>query len=371
MATQALHFKIDGDGFTDLVRQIYHFENNPDKAMQILANVKELPVEDAYAVLQGDARFVSVDDGKRIKLVPGVDTEFKETLVEHAKYKETVVKREKAELEILVAGGDIYNRARDYGSSEDAAVMHMQNFVDKMHEDNVIDVATIKKSAEQKVSFIRLKKQPIEIENTWFKDEDRDIRAMEQGLAARKAIVELAEFTKRENKHNLFLGKREIEGHLLCQPCPEYTEGSDHCYKEWFASCHKFKEFAGQYAVNVKPYAMRGRVYLEEKPWMDNIIKPDDVFEVVEIFRTLIRKSVLDEYINHIVDRLKSANQKVEHKTEIWYNIEEKEDLRRKLHHDILFEAGFEIAQLDYGSCAFRAAVESYVENRVKELGGF
>lgn len=87
---QKLHFKI-GLGINTLIRDIYWFEDNQTKAMNILETFIGITLTQCMDLLNGDAEFVPNDDGT-VNLVYKEDKEFKKKLQEH---KEFIKNREK------------------------------------------------------------------------------------------------------------------------------------------------------------------------------------------------------------------------------------------------------------------------------------
>ena len=86
------HFRVDAEGITDLVRQIFHYEDNPEKALDILNCFRGIPLEDAYAIINGDAR-LSSPNGVTFHVDHEPDDEFIINLTGHKEWKKGADKR--------------------------------------------------------------------------------------------------------------------------------------------------------------------------------------------------------------------------------------------------------------------------------------
>jgi len=101
--THEVPFKVNGTSITDIARDIYFFQHRENAALQILAQFEGLPLDTAYEIINGNAKLVSVDDGKNVKVVFEEDKEFKKQLTEVRenlkKQKEVVEEHQKVSLE--------------------------------------------------------------------------------------------------------------------------------------------------------------------------------------------------------------------------------------------------------------------------------
>lgn len=83
---ETLHFTL-GEGIDDLVRQAYWFENRKEWAMSILKCLRGITEAQKMAVLEGNARLIPTEGGKRLKLVFRPDEKFKKKLVKHEEWR--------------------------------------------------------------------------------------------------------------------------------------------------------------------------------------------------------------------------------------------------------------------------------------------
>jgi len=76
--SEALHFRVDGPGITNLIRQIYLYEDK-DKAWNMIGTMGEITVDQCIKVFMGDAEFQNPkeNDGT-LNYVTKIDKEWKE-----------------------------------------------------------------------------------------------------------------------------------------------------------------------------------------------------------------------------------------------------------------------------------------------------
>jgi len=91
--TKQFCFRVDGKSLTYLIRQIFHYENNPEKALEILKCLHGITLESSYAVINGDAQLVSYDGGITLQIVEESDEIFKKELAAHKDWKKNAEKR--------------------------------------------------------------------------------------------------------------------------------------------------------------------------------------------------------------------------------------------------------------------------------------
>lgn len=96
---QKLHFKI-GSGINQLIRDIYWFEDNKSKAMNILETFVGITLTQSRDLLNGDAQFEPNDDGT-VNLVYKEDKEFKKSLQDHQTFLEKNKQEKLKEIEEL------------------------------------------------------------------------------------------------------------------------------------------------------------------------------------------------------------------------------------------------------------------------------
>jgi len=96
---QKLHFKI-GSGINQLIRDIYWFEDNKAKAMNILETFVGITLTQSMDLLNGNAQFEPNDDGT-VNLVYKEDKEFKKSLQDHQTFLENNKEEKLKEIEEL------------------------------------------------------------------------------------------------------------------------------------------------------------------------------------------------------------------------------------------------------------------------------
>ena len=91
MKTKKLHFKVCGEGLTDLIRQIYLYEDK-EKAWNIIGTLNGITIEQAKSILLGDAKLISIKDGTELQIVEEVDKKWKEEY--NAKLQSLIIEEE-------------------------------------------------------------------------------------------------------------------------------------------------------------------------------------------------------------------------------------------------------------------------------------
>jgi hypothetical protein len=163
------------------------------------------------------------------------------------------------------------------------------------------------------------------------------------------------------------------------------------------ALMRKFSEFAELYETNnwayydmdskerirhsleteiSNPYKLRWLDFCAGKNWIDESkYRDDDEIEVIDFHCLPVRKKLLDEYVNHIIDRLRKVRKKElreydEAKIDFW-GIRELEEIRRDLHGRLMVEAGFDPMKerITAEANVFKAFVEVYLEKKARTFG--
>ncbi len=98
MTSGKLHFRVCGEGIVDICRQIYHFEDDKVKALDIMSCFDTLTIGNVYRVLNGDAKLVTSDDGESVIYIPEEDLEFKAELLKREQCVERIKRLEEEEL---------------------------------------------------------------------------------------------------------------------------------------------------------------------------------------------------------------------------------------------------------------------------------
>jgi hypothetical protein len=80
------HFRVNGNGITNIVRDIYHFQHREDAALQILSQFAGISLDTAYEVINGNAKLESINNGEEVKVVYEEDIPFKKLVTEHREY---------------------------------------------------------------------------------------------------------------------------------------------------------------------------------------------------------------------------------------------------------------------------------------------
>lgn len=89
MESVELHITVDGQGLTDLVRQMYCYENNEWKAFKILKHLDGITMDQATKVCEGYARFENGEDGK-LDYIEEKDREFLKAYKKHRDWVKNV-----------------------------------------------------------------------------------------------------------------------------------------------------------------------------------------------------------------------------------------------------------------------------------------
>jgi hypothetical protein len=90
MQTQDLFIKIEGKYLTNLVRQLYCYENDKAGAYTVLECLKGISIEQARKVCEGFAHLQETSDGKQMQYIEETDYEFRKKYETHAKWLITV-----------------------------------------------------------------------------------------------------------------------------------------------------------------------------------------------------------------------------------------------------------------------------------------
>lgn len=83
---QALHFTV-GEGINDLVRQAYWFEQRKKWAMDVLDCFRGITESQKMAILEGNARLIPIEEGRRMRLMYRPDEKFKAKLRRYKKWE--------------------------------------------------------------------------------------------------------------------------------------------------------------------------------------------------------------------------------------------------------------------------------------------
>lgn len=166
---------------------------------------------------------------------------------------------------------------------------------------------------------------------------------------------------------------------LICTKCP------DACMTEvapgrmepkcghWYATCCNYPVLARTLPVS-EPYTIPEVQYYLGKsycPFHFPEKSPETTVEVIDICFVPVRKKLVDEYVNHVVDRLRGLRRKLSpvERERMFLRVHELEDLRRQLHSAVATDAGFDMWETSEEACAFKYALEGYVEMRAHQFG--
>jgi len=124
------------------------------------------------------------------------------------------------------------------------------------------------------------------------------------------------------------------------------------------------------------PYKVRWLDFCAGKNWIDEKqFHSDDEIEVIDFHCLPVRKSILDEYVHNIIDRLRKVRKKElrfydEAKIDFW-GIHELEEIRRELHGRLMVEAGLDPQRerITAEANVFKAMVEVYLEKKARVFG--
>jgi hypothetical protein len=124
------------------------------------------------------------------------------------------------------------------------------------------------------------------------------------------------------------------------------------------------------------PYKIRWLDFCAGKNWIDKKqFREDDEIEVIDFHCLPVRKSILDEYVHHIIDRLRKVRKKElrfhdEAKIDFW-GIRELEEIRRDLHGRLMVETGLDPhrERITAEANVFKAMVEVYLEKKARLFG--
>lgn len=94
---KTVHFKV-GDGFTDLVRQIFWYEDKY-RGYKLLDTLNGITIGQKEAVLEGDAHLEPTEDGCGMNLIYKEDKKFKKELADHKIFVKEQEERKKIEEE--------------------------------------------------------------------------------------------------------------------------------------------------------------------------------------------------------------------------------------------------------------------------------
>ncbi len=118
MTSGTLRFRVCGEGIVDLCRQIYHFEDDKIKALDIMSCFDKLSIGNVYRVINGDAKLITSDDGESVIYIQEEDLEFKAELLKRKQYLERI-KRIEEEPTLNEDGNMIYETPDYIVSCED------------------------------------------------------------------------------------------------------------------------------------------------------------------------------------------------------------------------------------------------------------
>lgn len=298
-----LHFKIDGKWFTSFVRSLFHYEEKKELALKSLSCIEGLSINEAYAVLNGDAEFEN--DGNLFALVMREDTEFKQKLAAH---NEFIEKRKKEQIV----------EDEEYGEC-----------ISKL-----CDVA-----------------------------EKHNIQFMREEGHIRSSVFSDREVVSKEH------GQFESFAKMVTDECCKNCQDDATC--NLLYDCQKIKDYLGKSQIP-EPIDMKWREFRAGKPVTDPDLSDGETIKVIKFASIPVRKSLLDDYVTNVISRIRNAK-RYEGGSNIWIDIDGLEEIRRKIHTKILWEAGYleKTWQTDMGEDAqiFRAMVEVYVEKMAKRFG--
>jgi hypothetical protein len=192
--------------------------------------------------------------------------------------------------------------------------------------------------------------------------EDAD-RAQRKDGHILSAVFSDAEVITRKN-HRSFQMFTESILDMCCKGC------ENHMSCGLIYDCEKIKNKLAELPI-AEPTAMTWRNFRAGKYINDKNLIDEDIIQVINFVSIPIRKSLLDEYVNQFISRVRRVQRWGE--GNVWLNIEGLEELRRTLHYQILREAGYVKNSLhtDMGEDAqvFRAMIEVYVERMARRFG--
>jgi len=317
METKKLHFRVDGEWLTDFIRTRYHYENEKNHAIKIISTLEGISIKNAYAVINGDARLGN--KGNLITLIPEPDEKFKLALTKHLEWKaKQETKRKEQELINQNALLQLLDKAEKEGwmTSQELVRILAQDKSERLGNPGHILSATF---SDAEMIGKRL---------SVFEDFAVDIM--------------YKKYSSGESRDAYYDAKmKQAMGEEL-----DYYIGS--------------------------PYTLKWKTFSAGKNWIDKgKFNEDDEVEVIDFYNIPVRKKLLDQYVNNIVDRLRKVQRKelYGYPGQDFWMICELEETRRELHASILSEAGFRLMDLAPGACVFRAMVEVYLEKKAKLLG--
>jgi len=317
METKALHFRVDGEWLTDFIRTRYHYENEKDPAIKIISTLEGISIKNAYAVINGDARLGN--KGNMITLIPEPDEKFKLALTNHLKWKaKQEAEHKKQELINQNALSQLLDKAEKEGwmTNQELAKVINQDKSERLGKPGHILSATFSDA------------QMIGKRLSVFEDFAVDIMYKKYSSGESRDAYYDAEMKR--------------------------------------AMGEELDTYIGQ------PYTIKWRTFSAGKNWINRgKFNEDDEIELIDFYNIPVRKKLLDQYINNIVDRLRKVHRKelYGYPGQDFWMIQELEETRRELHGSILIESGFRPMDLAPGACVFRAMVEVYLEKKAKLLG--
>lgn len=315
METKTLHFTVDGSWLTDFIRTRYHYENEPAHAIKIISTLNGISIKDAYAVINGDAQLGN--DGDMITLITEPDEEFKQNLAKHLEWK----------------------------AKQEA----------KLKEQQLIEQDALSQLLE---------------------------KAEKEGWMTTQEMAKMLVWNERRGNPGHILSATFSDTEMIGKQLSRFEDFAiDVMYKKYSSGESRdayydteMKRAMGEELDQYfgKPHTMKWRTFCAGKNWINKgKFNDDDEIEVIDFYCIPVRKKLLDEYINHIVDRLRKIQRKeiLQFEKQDFWMIQELEDTRRDLHASILIESGFRLMDLAPGACVFRAMIEVYLENKAKLFG--
>jgi hypothetical protein len=193
---EQMHFRVDGEWFTDFVRTLYHYENKQEQALKALNTIEGLTMKDAYAILGGDAHLASNPDGETVALIYEPEVTYQEELKEHLKFKEIQKEKDaKSEEEYKQACNDYFDKEVD----RELELEKVQGYIEQLEQ----ALRNLQKDATITKTDLECKKQAIEILKNKFEmgllvmrqDHERAVDDLKDGnTELQKQIAHLTRF---------------------------------------------------------------------------------------------------------------------------------------------------------------------------------
>jgi hypothetical protein len=313
-------FRVSGEGITNLCRQIYHYEDKL-KAIEIMGAFEDLTIGDINRILNGDSYLKSTEDGSGVILVNEEDVEFKKELEKHREFIENQRKPKHIGMKFWDDGDRQW-------------VDKNGNSVESYNEDEPIqDLVVLQEKAQCELVM----------------------ELLEEGFSPEKAVIPLISYIDRrckdDHSEEFIKNVQNLDNisDSLCKKCG-LSDEDPNCWGKFV--CPTFKK----YVIDAFP--------------VDNFYCADGI-DMVKIATIPVPKKLIDVYTGNLLNRIQKTNKKPTDSYEIWVDPQDKEDLRRQLHEDILRAGGFDRYDMTPAAIIFRVVLENYIEKRVHLLGGF